>query len=59
MRILSGQLEEDVFIYNEDIPGISSRISQLSTQRKYFSFSSGYQMKNGCYLSGNRIIRSH
>jgi len=56
MRILSGQLEEDIFIYNEDIPGISERISQLSTQRKYYSFSSGYQMQNGCYLSGDRIM---
>jgi UDP-N-acetylmuramoyl-L-alanine---L-glutamate ligase len=59
MRILSGQLEGDIFIYNEDIPGINSRISQVSTQRKYLSFSSGYQMKNGCYLSGNRIMRCH
>lgn len=57
MRILSGQLEGDVFIYNEDIPGIISRISEIGAQRQYFSFSSGYQMKNGCYLSGNRIIR--
>jgi UDP-N-acetylmuramoyl-L-alanine---L-glutamate ligase len=57
MRILSQQLEGDVFIYNEDIPGISSRISEISAPRQYFSFSSGYQMKNGCYLSGNRIIR--
>jgi UDP-N-acetylmuramoyl-L-alanine---L-glutamate ligase len=57
MRILSQQLEGDVFIYNEDIPGISSRISEISAPRQYFSFSSGYQMKNGCYLSGNRIMR--
>lgn len=57
MRILSGQLEEDIFIYNEDIPGISERISQLSARRKYFSFSSGYQMQNGCYLSGDRIMQ--
>jgi UDP-N-acetylmuramoylalanine--D-glutamate ligase len=57
MRILSGQLNEDIFIYNEDIPGISTRISLLNKQRKYFSFSSGYHVKNGYYLSGNRIIR--
>jgi UDP-N-acetylmuramoylalanine--D-glutamate ligase len=57
MRILSGQLEDDIFIYNEDIPGISDRISQISTRRKYFSFSSGYHMQNGCYLSGNRIMQ--
>ncbi|MFA4862760.1 MAG: UDP-N-acetylmuramoyl-L-alanine--D-glutamate ligase [Bacteroidales bacterium] len=56
MRILSGQLEEDIFIYNEDIPGISERISQLSTRLKYYSFSSSYQMQNGCYLSGDRIM---
>jgi UDP-N-acetylmuramoylalanine--D-glutamate ligase len=57
MRILYGQMEEDIFIYNEDIPGISSRISKLSNRREYFSFSSYYPMKNGCYLSGDRIIR--
>jgi UDP-N-acetylmuramoyl-L-alanine---L-glutamate ligase len=57
MRILSGQLEGDVFIYNEDIPVIMSRISEFESERNYFSFSSGYHMKNGCYLSGNRIIR--
>lgn len=57
MRILLGQLEKDIFIYNEDIPGINDRISQLSLKRKYFSFSSGYHMTNGCYLNGNQIIR--
>jgi UDP-N-acetylmuramoylalanine--D-glutamate ligase len=57
MRILYGQMEEDIFIYNEDIPGISSRISALNSRRKYYSFSSGNLMKNGCYLSGDRIIR--
>jgi len=57
MRILSGQLEDDIFIYNEDIPGISERISQIETNRKYYSFSSGYQVRNGCYLYGNRIIQ--
>jgi UDP-N-acetylmuramoyl-L-alanine---L-glutamate ligase len=56
MRILSGQLENDVFIYNEDIPGISERINQVKASRRYISFSSGFQMKDGCYLSGNRII---
>jgi UDP-N-acetylmuramoyl-L-alanine---L-glutamate ligase len=57
MRILSGQLDGDIFIYNEDIPGISSRISELGARRQYFSFSSGYHLSNGCYLSGNRIIQ--
>lgn len=57
MRILSGQIENDIFIYNEDIPLIRERISQISNRRKYFSFSSSYQMQNGCYLSGNRIMR--
>lgn len=55
MRILAGQLEDDVFIYNEDIPGISERINQINARRKYFSFSSGFHMKEGCYLSGNFI----
>jgi UDP-N-acetylmuramoylalanine--D-glutamate ligase len=57
MRILSGQLEGDIFIYNEDIPGIRSRISGLNSRRNYYSFSSGFHMQNGCYLDDNRIIR--
>jgi UDP-N-acetylmuramoyl-L-alanine---L-glutamate ligase len=57
MRILSGQLEGDIFIYNEDIPGISSRITDIGAKRQYFSFSSGIAVKNGCYLSGDHIIR--
>jgi UDP-N-acetylmuramoylalanine--D-glutamate ligase len=57
MRILSGQQEDDIFIYNEDIPGITERISKVKTRRKYFSFSSANPVKNGCYLSGNRIMQ--
>jgi len=56
MRILSGQLDGDIFIYNEDIPGISERIKKINAGRRYFSFSSGFHMKEGCYLTGNRII---
>ncbi len=56
MRILSGQLDGDIFIYNEDIPGISDRINKLNARRRYFSFSSGFHMEEGCYLSGDRII---
>jgi UDP-N-acetylmuramoyl-L-alanine---L-glutamate ligase len=59
MRILSGQIEDDTFIYNEDIPGISERISKIRTRRRYLSFSSGFLMKEGCYLAGNRIILRH
>jgi UDP-N-acetylmuramoylalanine--D-glutamate ligase len=59
MRILAGQLDGDIFIYNEDIPGISERIASTGPKRRYISFSSGYQMKDGCYLSGNRIILCH
>lgn len=56
MRILSGQVDEDVFIYNEDIPGINERIKKLNASRNYLSFSSGFQISNGCYLSGDKII---
>lgn len=56
MRILSGQLENDTFIYNEDIPGISERIRKIKTRRNFLSFSSGYKVQEGCYLSGNRIM---
>jgi UDP-N-acetylmuramoyl-L-alanine---L-glutamate ligase len=56
MRILSGQIEKDFFIYNEDIPGISDRIKQLDAKRNYFSFSAGLHMDNGCYLSDDLIV---
>jgi UDP-N-acetylmuramoylalanine--D-glutamate ligase len=56
MRILSGQMENDTFIYNEDIPGISERIGKIKTMRKFLSFSSGFKVPDGCYLSGDRII---
>jgi len=58
MRILSGQLEDDIFIFNEDIPGIAGRIRQIRSRRAYYSFSSGLKVKNGCYISGNQIIIS-
>jgi len=56
MRILSGQLDDDIFIFNEDIPGITVRIRQINAKRAYYSFSSGLKVKNGCYISGSRII---
>jgi UDP-N-acetylmuramoylalanine--D-glutamate ligase len=59
MRILTGQIENDTFIYNEDIPGISERIRAVNTGRNYLSFSSGFIMKEGCYLDGNRIFLCH
>jgi len=59
MRILAGQIDGDIFIFNEDIPGISDRINKLNARRRYYSFSSGFHMEEGCYLSGNRIILCH
>ena len=59
MRILTGQLEDDTFIYNEDIPGISDRIRAVNTRRNYLSFSSGYPVREGCYLSANHIVLRH
>jgi UDP-N-acetylmuramoylalanine--D-glutamate ligase len=56
MNILSGQLDDDVFIYNEDIPGISGRIKKIKGTRKYLSFSSGFHGHNGCYLSEGHIM---
>jgi UDP-N-acetylmuramoyl-L-alanine---L-glutamate ligase len=56
MRILSGQPDHDIFIYNEDIPEISRRIKQIAGTREYFSFSSGVHIKNGCYLTGGKIV---
>ena len=56
MRILAGQDDGDIFVFNEDIPGISGRINELNARRIFYSFSSGIHMKDGCYLSGSRII---
>jgi UDP-N-acetylmuramoylalanine--D-glutamate ligase len=56
MRILYGQADGDIFIYNEDIPEITKRIAAVNSGRKYFSFSTGVKMQNGCYLSGNKVV---
>lgn len=58
MNILTGQLDGDVFIYNEDIPAIAERIGIDKPFRAYFSFSSNNKMANGCYLKENTIILS-
>jgi UDP-N-acetylmuramoylalanine--D-glutamate ligase len=59
MRILAGQVEDDIFIFNEDIPGISERIKEIDSGRKFFSFSSGYMMKEGAFLAEERIMLRH
>ncbi|MBW6459724.1 MAG: UDP-N-acetylmuramoyl-L-alanine--D-glutamate ligase [Bacteroidales bacterium] len=53
MRILSGQQDGDIFIYNRDIAEISHRVHQITSTRRFLPFSSQMQVKNGCYLSGN------
>jgi UDP-N-acetylmuramoylalanine--D-glutamate ligase len=58
MRILTGQPDQDIFIYNDDIPEITRRVSELNLNRKYFSFSSLSDQVDGCYLSDDRIILS-
>jgi len=58
MRILTGQKDGDVFIYNEDIPGITTLIHPYGTRRKFYSFSSGFHSLNGCYLDRDRIFLS-
>lgn len=56
MKILTGQGDGDIFIYNEDIPEIAHRIAALGLQRNYSSFSSGIKVKNGCFLVGDIIF---
>ena len=56
MRILTGQPDQDTFIYNADVPEITSRVSELGLNRKYFSFSSLSDQVEGCYLSDDLII---
>jgi UDP-N-acetylmuramoylalanine--D-glutamate ligase len=58
MNILYRQQANDVFIFNEDIPEIAHGIANLASPRKYFSFSSGIRVKNGCFLSGDEIYLS-
>jgi UDP-N-acetylmuramoylalanine--D-glutamate ligase len=58
MRILGRQEEGDVFIYNEDIPGISERIKEINPVRQFFSFSEGLHVRNGCFLEDNAIMLS-
>lgn len=59
MRILSFQSEGDTFIYNEDIPGIGERIRITGAKRRFLSFSAGFRMNEGCYLSDGRIYLRH
>ncbi|MFO7614893.1 MAG: UDP-N-acetylmuramoyl-L-alanine--D-glutamate ligase [Bacteroidales bacterium] len=56
MRILSGQQDGDIFIYNEDIAEISRRIRLSGANRKFLPFASRTLVENGCYLSGNEIV---
>jgi UDP-N-acetylmuramoyl-L-alanine---L-glutamate ligase len=58
MNILACQLEDDVFIYNEDIPEIGRRITEFALGRNYLSFSSGIPLQNGAYLDGEDILLS-
>jgi UDP-N-acetylmuramoylalanine--D-glutamate ligase len=59
MNILTRQMEQDIFIYNEDIPEIADRIRAVKGSRRFYTFSNGLQVRNGCYLSGDRIILSN
>jgi len=56
MRILSGQQEGDIFIYNQDIAEINHRIHQIELNRRFLPFSSQKAVNDGCYLSGNEIV---
>jgi len=59
MKILTGQLDGDVFIFNEDIPEIAHRITLLGLQRNYLGFSSGIEVQEGCFLNGDAIMYVH
>jgi UDP-N-acetylmuramoylalanine--D-glutamate ligase len=56
MKILSGQHDGDIFIYNEDIPEINRRITQTGGNSRYYSFSAGVHVQNGCFLAGDHIF---
>lgn len=58
MNILACQRKDDVFIYNQDIPEISRRITEFAMERNYFAFSSGIKMRNGASLDGEDIFLS-
>jgi UDP-N-acetylmuramoylalanine--D-glutamate ligase len=55
MKIITGQEKGDVFIYNEDVPEIGHRISEMRLPRKYLSFSSGIHVTHGAFLAGDQI----
>lgn len=59
MRILAFQPDGDTFIYNEDIPGIVERIRTTGAKRRFLSFSAGFRMNEGCYLSDGKILLRH
>lgn len=58
MRILTGQRDRDVFIYNEDIPEICRRTGTGRLNRLFYSFSGNGAVDNGSYLSGSRVVVS-
>jgi UDP-N-acetylmuramoylalanine--D-glutamate ligase len=58
MRILTGQLDGDLFIYNADLPEIASRIGHFTGRRQMQSFSSRGRTLEGAYLDGDRIVLS-
>lgn len=58
MRILTGQLDQDIFIYNEDSPEINRRLKDSVKRRKCFSFSSEIHPENGCYIKEDLIVLS-
>ncbi len=55
MRILTEQQASDIFIYNDDIPGISEQIAPYEPVRRFLRFSANHHSGQGCYLQDNGI----
>jgi UDP-N-acetylmuramoylalanine--D-glutamate ligase len=55
MKILGGQESGDTFIYNTDIPEISSRVALMNKDRNYFPYSSEKALEKGCFLVDDTI----
>jgi UDP-N-acetylmuramoylalanine--D-glutamate ligase len=56
MKILEGQEDGDIFIFNADIPEIRTRVALMNKNRNYYAYSSENEIRNGCYLADDTIF---
>lgn len=56
MKILEGQEDGDIFIFNADIPEIGTRVARMNKKRNYLAYSSEKEVRSGCFLADDMIF---